>query len=100
MPEIALHDMQRDAGVEQAGGLGVPEAMGPLKVDRLTGAVSNVQAAGEFTEPMPQVVGGVRAVTVAVHDRGQEQIFGRLPAGLSVGEEPVGPLLLLLDDRD
>jgi hypothetical protein len=33
MPEVALHDVDRDAGIEQVGGLGVPEAVGPPEVD-------------------------------------------------------------------
>jgi hypothetical protein len=34
MPEIPLDDVNGDAGVEQAGGPGVPEPVGALEVDR------------------------------------------------------------------
>jgi hypothetical protein len=34
VPEVALNDMQRDAGVQQRGGAGVPEAVRAAEVDR------------------------------------------------------------------
>ena len=45
VPEIALHDVQRNAGVEQAGRAGVTEAMGAAKVDRAALVIAQVQPA-------------------------------------------------------
>jgi len=35
--------VQRDAGIQQAGGFGVAEAVGPLEVDDGAGAVAHVE---------------------------------------------------------
>ena len=46
VPEVALHHMQRDAGVQQAGGPGVAETVGAVEVDQGAGAVAHVQPDG------------------------------------------------------
>ena len=54
VPEVALHDVQRDAGVEQAGGHGVPESVGAVEVDHGAGAVAHVQPAGQLGQQLAQ----------------------------------------------
>ncbi len=50
MAEVALHDVQRDAGVEKAGCLGVPETVSALKVHKGSRTVTHVQASGQLGE--------------------------------------------------
>jgi hypothetical protein len=50
MPEVALHDVDRDAGVQQAGGPCVPEPVSPLEVDQPPGAVADVEPPGQLGE--------------------------------------------------
>ena len=59
MPELALHDVQRDAGVEQARRAGVPEAMGAAKVDRAPLVVAQVQPAHQLAQPLLKAAVGV-----------------------------------------
>jgi hypothetical protein len=100
MPEVTLQHMQRDAGVQQAGGDGVAEPVSAVEVDQGTGAVTHFEADGQIGQQIPQGVAGVGPVAVAVHLRRQEQVL-RGPAGCAVrGEEPLRPLLLFADDRD
>ena len=100
MPEVTLQHMQRDAGVQQAGGDGVAESVGAVEVDQGAGAVTHVQPDGQIGQQIPQGVAGVGPVAVAVHLRRKEQVL-RGPAGCAVfGEEPLRPLLLFADDRD
>jgi len=47
VPEVALHDVQGDAGVDEAGGLGVPEAVGAGQVEQDPVSVAQI---GSFDE--------------------------------------------------
>ena len=100
MPEVALHDVDRDAGIEQAGGPGVPEPVGPLEVDQPAGAVADAEPPGQLGQLPVQGRRHIRPVGVAVEQQAQEQVAGtRARRGMLL--QPAGsPLLLLPDDRD
>jgi hypothetical protein len=66
VPEVALHDVDRDAGVEQAGGPGVPESVGPLEVDQPSGVVADIEPPGQLGERPVQGRRRIRPVGVAV----------------------------------
>ena len=46
MAEVTLHDVQRDAGVQQAGGPGMPETEGALEVHQAADGIADVEPAG------------------------------------------------------
>ena len=54
MSEVALHDVDRHAGIQQAGGPGVPEPVGPPEVDLPSGAVADIQPPGQLGELLVQ----------------------------------------------
>ena len=100
VPEVALHDVQRDAGVEQGGGLGVAESVGAVEVDQGAGAVADVQPSGQLGQQAPQPPIRVGPVAVAVLFAARNRYFGVVRGRAVFGEVPPRPLLLLPDDRD
>ena len=100
MTEIPLDHVNRDAGVEQAGGLGVPETVGPLEVDHAAGAVADPEPAGQFGERLVKGRRHVGPVGIAVEQQPEEQV-ARPCARCGVLLEPgSSPFLLFPDDRD
>ena len=75
--EVALHHVQRDPGVEQAGGLGMPETVGAVEVDHSAGGVAHVQPPGQLRQQVAEPAGRVGAVAVTVVPRRQEQVLRR-----------------------
>ena len=100
VPQPALHHVQRDPRVQQAGRRGVPEGMGPLQVDDPAVAITDPRTRRQLGEQLTELAGRVRPVTVAVHHRAEEQVAGRTAGPPAGGEMPGGPVPLRLDDRD
>ena len=98
MPEIALHDVQRDTGVEQGCGLGVAESVSPLEIHQCAGAVANVEPEDQFTDPLSQPPIRVGPVAVTVLPAGDEQVLRRRCVRFGTGTPH--PVLLRVDDRD
>ncbi len=100
VPEVTLHHVDRHPGVEQAGGGGMPEAVGAVEIDQRAGVVADPEAGGQPGQQAAQGAVGVGPVAVAVHVRGEEQVL-RPGAGRAAGcGVRCRPLLLLPDDRD
>lgn len=76
VPEVALHDRQGDAGVQQLGGPRVAEAVGALVVDQAALGVTDLEPAGELAQQAAQGVGAVMAEAVTVGLVGHEQVPG------------------------
>jgi hypothetical protein len=100
MAEVALDDVDGDAGVEQAGGPGMPEAVGALEVDHAAGAVADAEPERQFGERLVEGRRHVGPVGVAVEQHAEEQV-ARRHARCGVRVQPGGgPFLLRPDDRD
>jgi len=98
MPEVALDDMQRNAGIEQAGRARVAEAMRATKVDRPPMVVAEIEPADELAEALLEGAVGVRAPAEAVLGQPDKQVrAGGVPRGWDAVAHPV---LLGADDRD
>jgi hypothetical protein len=67
--------VQRDTGVEQAGGLGVPEPVGALEVHQPPGAVTDVEPAGQCSELIVEPPQWVGALAVSVHQQAEKQVL-------------------------
>ena len=101
MPEVALHDVDRHAGIHlQAGGTRVPEPVGPPEVDQPSGAVADIQPPGQLGEHPVQGRCYVGPVGVAVEQQAQEQVAGTRARRGALVQPGGGPLLLGPDDRD
>ncbi|WSG86444.1 hypothetical protein OIE76_42150 (plasmid) [Streptomyces sp. NBC_01727] len=100
MVEVALDDVQWDAGVEESGGLGVPESVGAVEVHQASGLVPDVEAGDELGEFVTDDLHGQRPVGPTVEFARQEHV-PRPGAGEPVSSPVlVNPLLLSPDDRD
>jgi hypothetical protein len=53
VPEVTLHDVQRDTSVEQVGGDRMPESVGAVEVDHGADVVPHVQAGGQLGQQGP-----------------------------------------------
>lgn len=98
VPEVALDDLQRNAGVEQAGGAGVADAMGAAKVDRAALVVAQIEPADEPAEALLEGAVGVRPRAEAVLGRSDEQVAPSRVVDRR--DAAVHPPLLGADDRD
>jgi len=77
VPDVALHDVDGDALVEQVGGLRVPQPVGSLEVDEPALAVADPKLPCERAESHGERVAAVGALAEAVALHHQEQVPGR-----------------------
>jgi hypothetical protein len=92
--------VQRDTGIQQAGGLGVAEAVDAVEVDQPTCAVADVQPLSELIQQSVDPLIGEVTVSPAVHLGRQEQVGRPHTRCPPRPEMLIRPALLFLDDGD
>jgi hypothetical protein len=99
MAEIALHDVDRHAAVEQLGRPGVAHPMRALKVDQPAVRITDLKLPGKPAQQGPQRVGAVGLRAEAIGLPGDEQIpRRRRRSRVRAGQVLCQPALLLTDD--
>jgi hypothetical protein len=100
MAEVAHHNVEGNACIDEVGRGGVPEAMCLADLNGSAGGVGDRQFLGKLFEAQVHGGHGVGGVAAAVDPRAHEQVPGLGFRRAHGGHEVAGHLLLRLDDRD